>query len=47
MYDVLSDFMYYLNYSVLSFSDDTTIAQNFFFLNTFSWDLRLFSVLEE
>ena len=47
MYAFLSDFMYWLNSNILSFSDDITIPQKSLFLHTFPWDLNLFSVLKE
>ena len=37
----------WLNCNVLSFSDGITIPQKSLFLETFSWDLSLFSVLKE
>ena len=47
MYGILSDFIYWLNSNILSFSDGITIPQKSLFLHTFSWDLSLFSVLKE
>ena len=42
MYGILSDFIYCLNSSILSSSDDMAIPQKSLFLHTFSWDLSLF-----
>ena len=49
MYSILSDFIYWLNSNILSFSDSITIPQKsfLFYLHTFSGDLSLFSVLKE
>ena len=47
MYGILSDFIYWLNSNILSFSYGITIPQKSLFSHTFSWDLSLFSVLEE
>ena len=47
MYDILSNFIYWLNSNILPFSDGTTIPQKSLFFDTFSWDLNLFSILKE
>ena len=47
MYGILSNFIYWLNSNILSFSDGITMPQKSLFLFTFSWDLSLFSVLKE
>ena len=47
MYGILSDFMYWFNSNILSFSDGITIQQKSLFLHTFSRDLSLFFVLKE
>ena len=47
MYDILSKFTYWLNSNTLLFSDDNIIPQKSLFLHNFSWDLSLFSVLNE
>ena len=47
MYGILADFIYWLNSNYLSFSDGIAIPQTSSFLNTFTWDLSLFSVLKE
>ena len=41
MYDILSDFTYWLSFIVLSFSDDTAITQKSLFLDTYLWDISL------
>ena len=46
MYDILFDFIYTLNSNIVSFCDGITIPLKSLFLQTFSWDLRLFSVLK-
>ena len=40
MYGILSDFIYWLNSNILSFSDGIIIPQKYLFLYTFSWDLN-------
>ena len=45
MYDILSDFTYWLSFIVLSFSDDTAITQKSLFLDTYLWDISLKSSL--
>ena len=47
MYDILSDFTYWLNSNIVSFSDGITIVQKPLFLHPFSWDLSLFFILKE
>ena len=47
MYDILSDFTYWLNSNIVSLSDGITILQKPIFLHTFSWDLSLFFILKE
>ena len=47
MYGILFDFIYWLNYNILSFSDGIAISEKSLFLRTFSWDLSLCSVLKE
>ena len=47
MHVILSDFIYWLNPNIWSFSDSITIPQKSLFLLTFSGDLRLVSILKE
>ena len=47
MYDILSVFIYWFNWNLLSFQDDMDIPQNSLFLQSFSWDLSLSPVLKE
>ena len=47
MYEILSDFIYWLISNILFFSDGITVPQKSLFLHTFSWDLSLFPVLKE
>ena len=47
MYGILSNFIYWVNCYILSFSDGITIPQYSLLLHTFSWDLGLLSVLRK
>ena len=47
MYDISSDFIYWLNSNIFYFSDGITITQKYLFLHTSSWDLIIFFVLKE
>ena len=47
MYAILSDFIYRLNYNILSIFDGSTIPQKSLYLHAFSRDLNLFSALKE
>ena len=47
MDDILSNFIYWWNSSILLLTDGIKIPQNTLFLHTFSWDLKLFSVLKQ
>ena len=42
MYDILSNFIYWLNSNILSFPGGITVLKKSLFLHTFSWDLNLF-----
>ena len=47
MYDILSDFMYSLNFNLSFFTDDITVSQKPLILHVFLWDSSLSSVLKE
>ena len=47
MYDMLCDFIYWLNSYMLFFSDGITLSKKSLFLHSFSWKLSLFSVLKQ
>ena len=47
MYNILSNFMYWLDSNIFFFYDGIKIPQKSLFLHTFWWNLSLFSVLKE
>ena len=47
MYGTLSDYRYWVNSNISSFSDAITISQKSLFFHTFLWYLNFFSVLKE